>query len=229
MSISANLKLYSGASHLMRPSFVFVVVIMAAFCAPRANADFIYTYTGLDFTVAIAPFTTSDSVTGWITTSAPLGDNSYWVGPNWLIIDYTFSDGVDTLDYHSAAPHLSDWIEIWTDAQGQIAYWFVLIQYGCYGPTEEGCTFGLVAHQIEAVNYPPSISGGPVDDGADGVVPPWPAYGLSGVAGTWSETEGSPTPEPSSVGLMSTALLALAFVARKRTARSLPPAPRTIR
>lgn len=80
MSLSANWKMRSGASRLMRPAFALLVIMISLFCAPcKADIVYTYTYTGDDFTDAYAPYTTSDSMTGWFTTSAPLGDN-IWYG-----------------------------------------------------------------------------------------------------------------------------------------------------
>lgn len=119
-----------------------------------------------------------------------------------------------------------------TGTQGQILYWgisltdiFITNLYGnypeqlrtftesptdCAPPYNQGCLYALDQTTIRNnVYYAENL-----DD-----------------PGTWSWTanEGSPVPEPSSVGVMSTTLLALAFVARKRSARRLPPGAQTYR
>ena len=55
-------------------------------------ADVSYFYTGMDFTIDQAPCTTSDSVTGSITHSAPLGSSPFL--PTSRPVAFSFSDGV---------------------------------------------------------------------------------------------------------------------------------------
>jgi hypothetical protein len=204
----------------MRQAFGLVVVIMAAFCAPSANADTTYTYTGNDFTFAQAPFTTSDSITGWFTTSAPVG-----AGFEGVITpeSYAFSDGVDTFDPTDVIETPSIYIR--TDPTGAVTGWEIKLRvaYGTWGLTDLllvrrlGAPYEPSYYANTWVPAPPPLTGWELRVGM-----------AEQAEGTWTVTAGSPTPEPSSVGLMSTALLALAFVARKRSARSLPPATRTI-
>jgi len=171
-----------------------------------------YTYTGSHFLYADGPFTTSDSITGWFTTSAPLDADIVYEEP----IDptsFNFSDGLDTFDPADTNPEMSSvWIA--TGSQGEIVSWTITLYISnsddwliTSGPSQD--------QPGDTANAPGGIASGRPFVPGGGVTP----Y----VPGTWTST---PTPEPLSVGLMFTALLALAFVARKRTARSLP---RTIR
>jgi hypothetical protein len=54
-----------------------------------------YQYTGNPFTVATAPYSTSDFVTGMVTLAGPLAPNMLLTSV--LPIAFTFSDGVQTL------------------------------------------------------------------------------------------------------------------------------------
>ncbi|MGO9095872.1 MAG: PEP-CTERM sorting domain-containing protein [Bryobacteraceae bacterium] len=224
MSLSANWKLHSGASHPTRRAFALAVIIMAVFCAPSANADYTYTYTGNDFdwfvtndangvTFGMSPWTAADSITGWFTTSEPLEAGVTW--QDIYPLSFSFSDGIET--YASGDDLLpGSGIAVGTDPQGQIDAWsFGFETPGPGGPDGDWTSI------LSSTTCPWSIM-----CGGDYVMLDLGDYGLwdteaQAPLGTWSGTEGSPTPEPSSVWLMSTALLALAFLARKRTAQRL--------
>ena len=62
-----------------------------------ADADEIYTYTGDEFTSAVSPYTTTDSVTATIVLQSALGDDVplSFVSPT-DIVSFTISDGVFT-------------------------------------------------------------------------------------------------------------------------------------
>jgi len=223
MPLSGNWKVYS---------FVAAVIIMAAFCAPNADASdtVTYIYTGNDYTEACgelhylggpctagSDYTTNEGVNGWFTISEPLGDDL--VFSRIVPISYGFSDGA--FIYDPTNSYLFEFL-FGTDAQGKIDEWAVHIISDCAGGVGP-CTgvWWLVpqAGSVDTYNVP---SGLVVDEGGDTRA----TYANNfNDPGTWTlESSGGPTttPEPSSVALMSTALLALAFVARKRTARSLP-------
>jgi hypothetical protein len=98
-------------------------------------ADTTYTYTGNLFTTAATPFTASDSISGYFTTSSPIAANTgnFSSGPfgpavtGVPILDVTsfsFTDGVDTITDTSpgvATPILN----FATDGSGNILAWQV--------------------------------------------------------------------------------------------------------
>jgi len=87
-----------------------------------------YNYTGNDFTYAVAPYTTSDSVTGSFTMASPLppglvGQPNQSVNPS----SYNFSDGI--LSYTST--NGSDlFFDISTDTRGAISGWLIQVCEG---------------------------------------------------------------------------------------------------
>ena len=177
--------------NLIRPAVGPGVLIWAAFCTPLANAGVIYTYTGNDFTAASTPFTTGDEVTGSFTVPTALGANLSLasISPT----SFTFSDGVDTLTNLTATPYS---FEVATNSLGQITDWYIGIN-GSAGSFIQ--TLGPIFDQSYAS----------ADIGAHASVQ---AFNAEGDNGSWL------APEPSPFILTTTALLALAFVARRRFA-----------
>jgi hypothetical protein len=190
-------KCVSRPIDLIRPAVGLGVLILATFCAPLTKAGVIYTYTGNDFTTAAAPFTTDDSITGSFTVLAAFGDDLSLTF--FTPTSFTFSDGVDTVTNVTA---ISSYFGVATNSLGQISDWVVginevtgpLIQ--TFGPTS-GLPYG---YADEAANASHTIYAGT----------------LPGDNGSWTES-----PEPSPFVLTATALLALAFVARKRVAQGI--------
>ncbi|HEY6351380.1 MAG TPA: hypothetical protein VI636_18395 [Candidatus Angelobacter sp.] len=92
-----------------------------------------YTYTGNPFTNAMLPWTTSNSISGHFTTPVPLGPSS-GIQANWesnpltnQILNFSFTDGVNTYSNNLSNPGLFWFIEANTDAHGNITSWFVKI------------------------------------------------------------------------------------------------------
>ena len=67
----------------------------------QASAE-IYTYTGQNYNVATAPYTTAMSITGTITTSGPIPPNSVSLDITGLITSWSLNDGVVTLNNGNA-------------------------------------------------------------------------------------------------------------------------------
>jgi hypothetical protein len=97
---------------------------MVAFGATYSGAfaDVSYFYTGTDFTIAQAPYTTSDSVTGSIRLSAPLGGSLFFA--NITPVAFSFSDGVQTLTQNNTN-HNS--FVVSTDVAGDITSWVMSV------------------------------------------------------------------------------------------------------
>jgi hypothetical protein len=173
------------------------MLMMAGF-VPRANADTTYTYTGNDYTSAQSPFTTSDSISGSFTiaTLAPSLTNDFITPTSW-----SFSDGINQYTNINGSTGI---FEVTTNAQGAIEYWDVNIENAAgswvFLTTDEPASppffFAQVVDDVSELS--------PVDCSNCEIVQNDP--------GTWS----SVVPEPSALVLVSSGLLALAFVARKR-------------
>ncbi len=79
---------------------LLIALGIARLSTASAKADTIYTYTGNDFTTAVAPYTTNDKITGTLTFSSPLDDNL--INETEDPESFSFSDGVQTLDKENA-------------------------------------------------------------------------------------------------------------------------------
>jgi len=181
--------------NLIRPAVGPGVLIWATFCTPLANAGAVYTYTGNDFTVASTPFTTADKVTGSFTVSTALGANLSLASITFT--SFTFSDGVDTVTNATATPVS---FAVTTNSLGLITDWYIGID-------------GSAGSMIQTLGPTSDLTNccSDIAENASGE-----AYNAKGDNGSWLTS--GPVPEPSPFVLTTTALLALAFVARKRFA-----------
>jgi uncharacterized protein (TIGR03437 family) len=91
-----------------------------------------YTYTGNDFTNAVAPYTTTEFVTGYFTTSAPLAANLNAADISSEVQFFSFSVGQSTWNSMNAAPSGQ---RVSTDGQGHITAWLFGL-YGSSGPVD---------------------------------------------------------------------------------------------
>ena len=109
-----------------------------------------YTYTGSPFTAVMAPYTTSDSITGTFTTSSPIpGGLTFNDNPGGcgncagnvaaLVTNYSFSDGVNTWDTTNTVTSGLAAAEFFvnTDAQGNIVSWYIVL-IGATAPFQFG-------------------------------------------------------------------------------------------
>jgi hypothetical protein len=207
---------------------VIAVVLQLGILAGSAQT-YIYTYTGNDFTSVFnaagegfyggVPYTTSSHITGYISFSAPLGDN-YSGNPSATLLSYNFTDGVGP---QSAAgsmagglgfPYVMD-STFGTDSSGAIVSWnFAVTGFSPSGTLTKG---------IQTEND----SGGVMDSGnfvQEGVIEG--EGSVSSDPGMWVETI---VPEPS-IGTLfvSFAAVVLAFGRFKpsssagRTSSSVP-------
>jgi hypothetical protein len=182
-------------------------LIVASICAPKAHGSTIttLTYAGPDFSfidgTTYEPFFDVSGVSGTLSFAGTLGDNlsDAPITPS----SFSFSDQAQT--FTNAGTYTTETFDFTTSATGQITAWYIHIAEG------SGIPDIFTTYQL----YSP---GNTVDYGRENAG----SYGeYSGPAiGSWTETtQESSTPEPSPVVLVSTALMALAFVARKRVAR----------
>ena len=161
-----------------------------------ARADVIYTYTGNDFTSAISPYTTSDSITGYFVVATPLAANLS-LGPI-TPISFSFSDGVDTL---TNANTTSQTFYVATSPSGSLSNWGIAVATAASTEGIEICN--------SAICTPSQFDNGWTDNEASSAV-------NRSDPGSWQ----SSVPEPPSMATLITGLLGLVLLFRRgRTCR----------
>lgn len=166
-----------------------------------ASTDYTYTYTGDDFTSATGVFSTSDSVTGYFTLSAPLGDNLNGANIASETLSFSFTDGPDTIT--NSTPDInvcfcSPTIDIWTDASGNIINWEISLTVGELG-----------SENITTEDYYAGIITGTVIQDS-GFIDSSDQASNSGDAGSWLLSTSSAAPEPASLLLAGAGMTAIA-------------------
>jgi hypothetical protein len=98
------------------------------------NYDFssIYTYTGHDFTVAQAPYSTSDFLSASLTFTSPLPANLSFTSEADAIISWSVTDQIDTLDDTNA--YIVD-ADFSTNAASVIVAWDLIVYNDGVSPT----------------------------------------------------------------------------------------------
>ena len=175
-----------------------VLVLMAG----GAQANTIYTYTGVNFDFASSPYTTAMSVSGSITLASPLAPNL--VGHDLLasLASWSFSNGVQT--YSSAVPPDDRQVIVSTDANGAIVDWSVWFGdpwvQSC-GTRMDTSTLGLCTDHGTSVLYDTACTPSTGN-----------CYGASSTnRGSWAVI-----PEPSTGLLVALGLTCLAAKGRRR-------------
>ncbi len=173
-----------------------------------ARADITYTYTGNDFTIATSPYTKSDSVSGFFTLAAALGDNLS--NSSLAPATYSFTDGVQT--FTNSSPPATVTFDVSTDGSGNITNWDIFLQ-NTSGPFSQTNTVstqnpgnGVIgAFPRDIANVPQGCCG--ESQGAN-----------SFDAGTWKASGGgtSTVPEPRTISWMLLGLLAGAGLVHSR-------------
>ena len=164
-----------------------------------------YTYTGNPFTNVSGTYTTSDFVSGSITLATPLPANdSVYMGDPILMLTptaFSYTDGVDTITNLTPNVDPMTWIYS-TDSTGDITSWIITLPVTTPGS----------ALDINSTN-----SGlGAYDRGTG-------ANFLNTGAVYMDPGQFTVSPEPTSLVLIPSGLLALALIARKRKARAISP------
>ena len=196
---------------LKRPAYVLGLLLFLPLCRPIASATEVYAYHGFDYTYADGIYTTNDYVSGDFTTSSLL--------PPWLMgystppLTYAFGDGY--FDWTNTNSTLESFY-IYTDAYGSIDYAVIEVEADFTIPNGPEVYGGI------AVGFEPGAG-----DAASIYFDGLPAgSGYNHLQGKWGPNFDPPdTPEPASAVLTSAALLAFAFLARKRIAQGMRQSP----
>jgi hypothetical protein len=177
---------------------VRLALLSALLLLPVALRADTYTYTGNDFTTVTGSYTTSDKITGSFTIAGTLADSTATlISPS----AFSFSDGLAPAITQATSIHFEDPMSVTTNASGQIIAW--------------DFSFTLYTAQYLTTNFK---DGGDQDLAGYGTSTAEGGGSPTTPQGSWvdSTTTTSAVPEPSSFALMSAALLAFVFVARKR-------------
>ena len=105
---------------------------LSAMLPASSSADTIYTYTGNGFSFASSPYTSTDSVSGWIDLSAPLGISQFTL--TITPVSYSFYDGVQTITNSNAAAG-AFFGDIQTNSSGDIILWSISMSSTTTGGT----------------------------------------------------------------------------------------------
>jgi hypothetical protein len=135
---------------LSRLASIASTILLAA-STLAAHADTTYTYTGSDFTLAIPPYTGSDSVTGSFTVASPLGDDFIgFVNP----VSFSFSDGHQST---ASGVNFSSFV-LDTDASGDISGWLIVFDLNNGGIIQSNALTGdadLLPNGSFAISFQP--------------------------------------------------------------------------
>jgi hypothetical protein len=207
-----------------------VVSVLSAICSSPASAATIYTYTGHLFTfVSDSPvipgsYDTAMSVTGSFTVASPLPASLSLQDISADLLDFSFSDGRNTLTQVNAQ---STFFFVSADASGAITGWNIEIV------SPAALTLGI-NDEIDTLFIPPGNFNSTGDsaaifdctqlgmantkcvasDGEDDA-------GTGGVAGTWSAA--AVTPLPGALPLFATGLGAMGLLGWRRKRKASAP------
>jgi hypothetical protein len=180
--------------------FAFPLVAMIGL-SPAAAAT--YDYTGKDFTTYVSPYTSSDSVSGYVTFATPLPPSISTLTP-FAPTDFSFSDGIQTLN-HSDSFAVSSF-NFTTDGSGNIIGWSIGL--------EESTTLDQIATCFDGCQGATPI----FDNGIEYAIGSAVNFDMPGV---WSP-QTSQTPLPSALPLLFTGLGFLGLLGWRTKRKNAP-------
>ncbi len=184
------------------------------FLSASAKADTVYTYTGTPYTSCIASYAcngTTPSLTVTLDLGGALAGGLTNADISGSINAFSFSDGIDVSITNTNATASEFFVS--TDASGNIIGWDLIAAENCYagfdcfesgyGGNLAETSGGNFPSQDDTFNNIPGPTGPIILGGGDNLNAP----------GQWSTT--TPTPEPSTLLLLSSGLVGLGFAKRK--------------
>jgi hypothetical protein len=210
-----------------------LAIVLLGIVPTASNADEIYTYTGPNYDIVSnsvpgVTYTTSMDLTITLDMSAPLGADLGSASSLVAVtpVSISLSDGLNTVTFFGSSNNSSetyDEISLSTDGSGNIADWNVSVGWGngpgflCTGPSIDTCSISSVNDQTSQMDFAQVFCNGP----CDGQLLSTTSFGtyipLEGTnTGLWATSAPVSVPEPSPLGLMGGALLALGFVKRRK-------------
>jgi hypothetical protein len=198
----------SGARALKDKIIVGAVLLVTLAFTSFANAITTYTYTGNNYTVAMAPFTTSMSIDGSFTLADPLGPNMAVTQIAGDVLDFSFNNGVFT--FTPGNTPITDFL-VGTDSSGNINIWNIqlidqLTPGGIVGEDVNRLWTSFVFDQGVYIPCQPPVVGGMCLGGGGG-------FAQAFQTGTW--TTATAVPEPHSFVLIGVGLIGLGICGRK--------------
>ena len=197
--------------------------------APQANGDETYTYVGTKLThfdnstsdpdySSCAAYSPNCKITGSFTVSAPIApdQNAITITPT----SFSFTDGPETWSSTDPNTATSTFTQITTDSSGNIIG-YVLELWDILPSTQISANLNynspgdpFASPEYTQIGPNPQIPSVDYSDAA------------SSVNGTWTASPPlSPTPEPSSVILWMTGILALGILNKRQRKNGMPNAP----
>lgn len=183
---------------MKRLTVVLCGLLLAALSSTAALADTIYTYTGNPFTTTEVGgiYTSSDFISGSFTVATPLAADSPYgaITPE----SFSFSDGIQT--FNSLSTSLA-FFGVATDDTGNIVGWYISLSADDHVSNLNTSTGNVIGVADEAK----IDQAGTID-----------RVFVFNDPGTWTTSDPSTVPEPSSLLLLGTGVIGAAGAMRRK-------------